>query len=83
MKASQVIHALEIRIKQHGDLPVYTQDMDYDLGEGESAGLKHLDETEHLSDCCGATIYDDMGVCTDCKEHTEVQFLPERFFIKT
>lgn len=24
-----------------------------------------------LSDCCGAIIYDDTDICSDCKEHCE------------
>jgi len=29
-----------------------------------------LDESGH-SNCCDAPIYEDMGICTDCKEHCE------------
>ena len=24
---------------------------------------------EIMSNCCGAKIYDDIGICSDCKEH--------------
>ena len=80
MKASQVIHALQIRIKQHGDLPVYVPDPDYE--ESESAGIRYYEETEHLSECCGDEAYDDSDVCKGCGEHSGYEFLPERFFIK-
>ena len=29
--------------------------------------------SEYLSDCCGAPMYTDMGICSDCKEHCEPQ----------
>ena len=28
------------------------------------------DEQEELSDCCGAELYEETDICTDCKEHT-------------
>ena len=31
------------------------------------------EDYEELSDCCGATIYDDTDVCSECKEHCGVQ----------
>ena len=80
MTASQVIHALEVRIKQHGDLAVYVPDPDGE--ESESAGIRYYEETEHLSECCGVEVDDDFMICPDCKDHTGVEFLPERFYIK-
>ena len=29
------------------------------------------EEYEELSDCCGATIYDDIEMCSECKEYCE------------
>ena len=28
--------------------------------------------THGISNCCGAAVYDDSDICTDCKEHCEV-----------
>jgi len=25
-----------------------------------------------VSNCCGAEVYTDMGICSDCKEHCEL-----------
>ncbi len=27
---------------------------------------------EGLSNCCGARVYQDMGICADCKEHCDL-----------
>ena len=27
---------------------------------------------EGMSNCCGAKVYSDIGICSDCKEHCEV-----------
>lgn len=27
---------------------------------------------EGFSNCCGAKVYSDLGICSDCKEHCEV-----------
>jgi len=82
MLASQLIHDLQKKIDMYGDLPVYVPDYEADYEESESAGVRHYEETEHLSECCGGGVYEDTDICTECKEHTGVEFLPERFFIK-
>ena len=28
---------------------------------------------EGLSSCCGAKVYLDIGICSDCKEHCDVE----------
>tara|TARA_R100001463_G_scaffold103430_1_gene157729 strand:+ start:875 stop:1168 length:294 start_codon:yes stop_codon:yes gene_type:complete len=33
--------------------------------------LKHRHETSGRSDCCGAPVYDDIIVCSDCMDHCE------------
>ena len=30
-------------------------------------------QSEGMSDCCGAPVYVDVGICSDCKEHCEIQ----------
>lgn len=32
-----------------------------------------LDYEEGMSNCCGALVYQDMGICSDCKEHCGVE----------
>jgi hypothetical protein len=30
---------------------------------------KILDEIEEVSDCCGADVYDDYDICSNCNDH--------------
>ena len=30
-------------------------------------------EGDGTSDCCGAPVYSDIGICSDCKEHCNIQ----------
>ena len=45
---------------------------------------KYLDQEEadntEVSNCCGAIIYDDSDICSDCKEHCVIQSQADYMF---
>ena len=83
MLTSQIIAALEQRIKLHGDLPCYTFCMDTDDCESEISGIRYYEESNEGSSCCGAPMWNGTDICGDCREHSDERILPERFYFKT
>ena len=42
------------------------------VGKSGMGTISHLgmeDDELPTSDCCGAIVYEDYGICSDCKEH--------------
>ena len=77
MVLSELIEELQIRLKFHGDLPVYHDD------DCEVSGTRYLEAEERLSTCCGCEEIDDSDICEFCKEHADFEGPPERIYLKS
>jgi len=49
-----------------------TQPTDYH-NDQEPDQASYIDDNYEVSNCCGATIYENTDICSDCKEHCDVQ----------
>ena len=45
------------------------KDMDDFFTEIDAIIYDDNDDYEEVSECCGAMVYEDYGICSDCKEH--------------
>ena len=82
MTIDQLINDLKkYRAAHGGDVPIYTT-TGYD--EVEVSGIKFLIKEKATSICCRFEMpdYPDSDLCPFCKEHTDVEQLPDRIYLK-